>query len=98
MSTRGFCFEKVTDAADFLCGYLPRVTGENASDVPERLSNMHTVTINGKLSDLLIVPRSPHLQHGYAPPHFSEDLDVPEKNDRVGNGGDIGLGDGRPAH
>ena len=44
------------------------------------------------------MPRAPHLEHVQGAGHLTPDLHVLQEQDRVGDGGDVGVGDRVAAH
>ncbi|MEZ4241016.1 MAG: hypothetical protein R3F59_33625 [Myxococcota bacterium] len=61
---------------------------KDPGDVPERLAHLHAVVIDDVLR-CPVVPRAAHLQHGQAAAHLALQLDVPQQDDRVGDGRDV---------
>jgi len=41
------------------------IAGQDTGHITERLPDMHTASVNGKLADLLVVSRTAHFKHGF---------------------------------
>src|SRR2546423_588213 len=93
-----FLIELCPDLLDVAWGEAHRRAGENAGDVAECATEVHAARIDGEFANLLLVRRPTHLENGQAALHLTEHLHIAKENDRVGERGDVRLGDRASSH
>lgn len=75
-----------------------RGSADDALVAPEGIADLDARIGDQVLADPFVVPGSPHFEDVEGAGHFSADLHVLQQDDRVGDGGDVGFGDGMGSH
>ena len=75
-----------------------RHTGNDPLEVGERILDLRAVAGDHEFTDALVVPGAAHLEHVQGASHLATDLHVLKQQDRVGDRGDVGVGDRMAAH
>ena len=70
-----------------------RHTGDDPLEIGEGVLDLWTIARDHKFTDALVVPGTTHLEHIQGTGHLTADLDVLQQQDRVGDGGDVGVSD-----
>src|SRR5688500_5708221 len=78
---------------DFSMSFEGGVSRQDAHDVAERLADVHPRSVDRVPSEGRIVPRAAHLEQDEAPEYLSVHLGVAQQDDRIGERGDVLLGD-----
>jgi len=73
-------------------------TADDTLEVGEGIFDLRAVARDHEFADALVVPGTTHLEHVEGPGHFATDLHVLQQQDRVGDGGDMGVGDRVATH
>ena len=84
--------------AAFIVGNPMRNTRNNPLEVGEGILDLRPVTGDHEFADALVMPGATHLEHIQSPSHLTANLHVLQEEDRVGDRGDVGIGDRMAAH
>ena len=72
--------------------------GDDPLEVGEGILDLRTIAGDHEFADALVVLGAAHLEHIQRPGHLTANLHVLQHQDRVGDGGDVGVGDRVAAH
>jgi len=73
-------------------------TADDPLEVGEGIFDLRAIACDHEFADALVVPGTTHLEHVEGPGHLAADLHVLQQQDRVGDRGDMGVGDRVAAH
>src|SRR5579875_3111892 len=82
-------FEHLAQALDLAGRKVHEMARQDAGDVAERFTDVHSRAVNGELADALFVRGAAHLQYRYAAAHLAMHLPVAPRNDAIGDGRDV---------